>query len=242
MKNKKQKTKKNTATADHARKRVADKDPRRVPVVREESDRGGDKRHHDRCRKDVCVADLGRRLDKVVREHRAGDDEGLAGLEAVDAGVDVDAVGAKHREQCHVHPVQGADLDGASQVPAEQRRHDDRGRPAVPNDERQRRKEREHQLVPPRDVQHVVHKAEEEHQAHRGQRRVVRDQHRRLRLGHEPVALHQDHGDNKDDPGNNPERFGTGGRGVFIYFWYIHMIMLTTIVRCQMRLRANMIP
>jgi hypothetical protein len=45
------------------------------------------------------------RLDRVVREARARDDERLAGLEAVDAGVDVDGVRAEDREQRHVDQV-----------------------------------------------------------------------------------------------------------------------------------------
>ena len=40
---------------------------------------------------------------QVVEGHRAGDDEGLAGLQAVDAGQDVDGVGAEDDQHHHEH-------------------------------------------------------------------------------------------------------------------------------------------
>eukprot|EP01139_Manchomonas_bermudensis_P024497 Amastigsp_a842815_39.p2 type:complete len:344 gc:universal Amastigsp_a842815_39:679-1710(+) len=160
----------------HARKvcvRVADKDRRRVPVVAEQRQRHRRKRQHQRNRKDMEVRLRVRKLDGVVREHRACDDERLPRLESIDPCIDIDGVGAEHSHAPHVARVHQPQVDGLAERSSQRQRHDDRGRAAVGDEQRERRKGREHELVAPTQIDDVVHEPEEHHEAHRVQGRVV---------------------------------------------------------------------
>lgn len=50
-------------------------------------------------------------LNDVKNDDGAGDDEGLSNLQAIDAGKDVDCVGAEHCKHPHVHVVKETDVD-----------------------------------------------------------------------------------------------------------------------------------
>jgi len=117
-------------------------------------------------------------LDAVVDEHRERDHHRLPRLEAVDAGEDVDRVGAEDREARHEAVVRDAELDRrrqpqvAEERKQELRQHDD-GAAAVDgvhHHDRQRRRQRQPQLVAPAQIEHVVGEAEEAHAADREQR------------------------------------------------------------------------
>ena len=66
-----------------------------------------------------------------MQHDREADDKGLPGLDAIDAGVYVDGVGAEHRQHQHVDVVQRPEVDRKSEISAQEGRDDDGGRTAV---------------------------------------------------------------------------------------------------------------
>ncbi len=95
----------------HAREvavRVPDKDLGRIPVVRPQGGRDADEgkeqvqREHVRVRGRVRVRCEGGQKESVVDDEKERDHNGLRHFDAVDAGQDVDAVGAKDGDGCHV--------------------------------------------------------------------------------------------------------------------------------------------
>lgn len=111
----------------------------------------------------------------VKRAHRAARDQGLAGFQAVDSCQDVDGVGAKGDEGDHIEVVERTQVDVAGPPSQSDERfwqHNPRAA-TIRHDERQGRQGGQHQLDAPRDVQHVVRKAEEEHEGARGQGGII---------------------------------------------------------------------
>ena len=111
----------------------------------------------------------------IESAHRAARDERLAGFQAVDAGQDVDGVGAEGDEGDHVEVVEGAEV-GVGGPPGErdERCGQHHARAAtVRHHQRQGGDSRQHQLDAPGDVEHVVRKAEEEHEGAGGQGGIV---------------------------------------------------------------------
>ena len=76
---------------------VSDEDAWWVPVVVEESKGRGDEREEDRGRCFGLIVLVP--VVKWVEKEETGDNEGLTGFEAVDAGVDVDGVCAEDCEE-----------------------------------------------------------------------------------------------------------------------------------------------
>ena len=122
-------------------------------------------------------------LEDVGEEHGSADDEGLPCLQPVHASVDVDGVGAEDGQQDdggevpavqvhqvapmphvhrHAHALQGAGKRRQLTLPhqqAAQRQGDaDARRSSVHDHKRQRRDEGHDELVPPLQVDNIIHK------------------------------------------------------------------------------------
>lgn len=112
------------------------------------------------------------RFDRIEDGNRCGNNQRLAHLQAIDAGKDVDGIRAEHRQRCHIHVVQAADVDAerASQPRAHKVRQHDGGRVEVHivhHQQRQRRNRRQQEFVAPAQVEDVIGKAEQHHAADR---------------------------------------------------------------------------
>lgn len=99
---------------DHAGEvavRVADEDARRVPVVVPERQRDADEGEQEVEREEVGVGGRvrvggeGGEVEEVVEGDEEGDHDGLGDFDAVDAGEDVDRIGAEDGEGSHVGVV-----------------------------------------------------------------------------------------------------------------------------------------
>eukprot|EP00955_Chlamydomonas_euryale_P056542 356459-Chlamydomonas_euryale.AAC.5 len=120
-------------------------------------------------------ADAPRDRRQAVRQHRTRDDKRLAGLQAVDSREDVDAVRAEDDKRDHVAEVQRPQLHIAGQPDEQLQRlgHRNARATAVSREQRQRRKQWQHELHAPAQVEHVVCKAEEHHEADRREGGIV---------------------------------------------------------------------
>ena len=236
----------------HAREvsvRIADEHCAGIPV--EQQQRGGrgiERPHQEHAQQVRLIARAvdcrvePRQVRQVEHEHRCRHHEALACLEAVDARVDVDAVRAEDGQRCYVHQIQrpqlkqlrqrSARLRAAQAHPAHGRARrgpqhvgdDDRGVSLVRAQQRHRADERQRELVPPGDVQHVVHEAQQQHEAHAQQRGVVLDLPRGVPHAIEALGQRLLQRDRRGEPhhaAHQPERFGHGngaaGRTALVY-------------------------
>mmetsp|Transcript_47671 Transcript_47671/g.152794 ORF Transcript_47671/g.152794 Transcript_47671/m.152794 type:complete len:204 (-) Transcript_47671:280-891(-) len=146
-----------------------------------------------------------------ARAHRAADDKGLSGLEAVHAREDINRVGAEDYQEAHVSLVQDPELEDvhAHDLP-EGLGHHHRGPPAVGHEQRQGGHHRHHQLGAPRNVEHIVGEAEEHHKADGGEGSVVLHMpvvSERL-VGPEVELLEEDDAHKVHHPARKPQRLG----------------------------------
>ena len=154
----------------HARKvavRVADEDPRRVPVVVEQGEGDPQKRQEEGQGEEVRVGGRvgvgGEQVEGVVEGEEGRDDDGLRDLDAVDAREDVDAVGGEDGDAGHVDVVQRAEVEEGPQVGLQLERDDDGGHAkvdAVDDQQGDGGEGGDEELVPPADVEEVVGEAE----------------------------------------------------------------------------------
>lgn len=92
--------------ASEIAERVAHKHSTGIAIVEKEWHRARYERYDEIHRKDLIVTRGRVELEHVAHKHAHGDDERLADLDAVDAGVDIDSVRAKHGQHAHVDIVE----------------------------------------------------------------------------------------------------------------------------------------
>lgn len=156
--------------------RVTDKHFGGAPVVVKEAE-GSSHKWEDHIeaqlvRKDTAGTIM--KLDGVVDDDEEGDHDGLPCLNPVDAGVDVDRVGAEDGDAGNDGVVENAEMnnsDFAGDV-GDAGNENVRGS-VVGNEKRERGKSRKGYLVTPADIQDIVGEAEEKHEADGKNPRVV---------------------------------------------------------------------
>mmetsp|Transcript_39759 Transcript_39759/g.66702 ORF Transcript_39759/g.66702 Transcript_39759/m.66702 type:complete len:215 (+) Transcript_39759:831-1475(+) len=159
----------------HSRKigeRVSDKHFGRVPVEDQEGEGGRDERQHEVSGEEVRIADdlVGLvQHAQVVDENRDTDHQALTRFKAIDAGENVDRVGAKDGEKQHVEVVEHAEMDDVTLAVLCEGQREDVAPPVlkqrfqrlrdgdvrlsgVGHQQGHRRHHRKDQLVAPRDV------------------------------------------------------------------------------------------
>mmetsp|Transcript_836 Transcript_836/g.2305 ORF Transcript_836/g.2305 Transcript_836/m.2305 type:complete len:242 (+) Transcript_836:1652-2377(+) len=162
-------------------KRVSYKHLGGIPVEQEKPEGVEGQGQHQIGGEEVSVADVrdgarrARQLNHVVQQHRTRNDKRLSGLQAVDASQDIDGIAAEDDQRHKVDAVDQTQLEVAREMQhRHQRFRNNHARPtAVRRHQWQRREARQQQLDPPWDVQHVVRKAQEKHEADGGQCRIV---------------------------------------------------------------------
>lgn len=153
--------------------RVADEDPGGVPVVpperRGDADEGEEEVNGEEV--GVCCWMRARRRwrgverQEVVEEEEDGDDDGLRDFDAVDAGEDVDAVGAEDGDAGHVGVVDPTKIDQVAEVGFELDWDDYVGDAVVDEVDDEHRdggKSWNEEFVPPADVEKIVGDAEDD--------------------------------------------------------------------------------
>ena len=157
---------------DHAREvaeGVADEDAGRVLVVREEGEADAQEGQEEVQAEQMAVHGgvrvLGREVEGVVEDQQQRDDDGLHDLDPVDAGQDVDGVGAEDGTCRHVEVVEDAEIDQLLAHEGLERDGEDDGGNAeidkVDDQEGDRGEGGDEELVPPADVEEVVADSED---------------------------------------------------------------------------------
>ncbi|KAI9742933.1 MAG: hypothetical protein M1818_003663 [Claussenomyces sp. TS43310] len=149
---------------------VADENAGGVPIVGDEGEGDAEEGQEEVEGEEVRVGGrvgVGRgrhEVEGVVEDEQGGDDEGLRHLDAVDAGEDVDAVGAEDGDAGHVGVVQVAEIEEFAQVGSQRHGDDDAGDAKVDkvdDEDWDGGKGRDEELVSPADVEDVVANAED---------------------------------------------------------------------------------
>ena len=147
--------------------RVSHEDRSGEPVEGEKGDRDSQEGHQQVGGEEVRAPAVTRQLDPIEDEERDGDQDGLTDLQAVHASQDVDGIRAEDTQQRHVPVVQGTQVYQGGSQQGTQRPGDHDGRHVVLHDvdheEGDAGDGREEELVPPAQVEDVVHEAKEEH-------------------------------------------------------------------------------